>query len=253
MSENVRTYSGEYLLRFSECDRHGRMKLKTLFDYAQESAGAHADALGVGAKALREKRQAWFLSRMRVSFAEYPLIGERVEVLTYPSGFERLFARREFQFSTKRLGVFAKATSNWLLMDTAAMRILPAPSLLMDIMPDNSDLPVAFPALGKLSIAPEDAAYRVHQVTGTQIDVNGHLNNTEYASILQDTLGIGVYPREFQLNYQKSVPPEGIVRIYGQRDANGEFVFTGRVEGNVAFEAAGNILNIEEGDTVYGI
>lgn len=246
------THIHEFLLRFSECDRHGRMKLKTLFDYAQEAAGAHAEALGVGAGVLREKSQAWFLSRMRVAFKSYPQIGETISVKTYPSGFERLFARREFFFSTERLGVFAEATSNWLFMDTAAMRILP-PSLLNGIMPDNSSLPVVFPSLGKLPTASADSSCRVHKVTGTQIDINGHLNNTEYASILQDTLGIGIYPREFQLNYQKGVPPDSEIRIYGQCDASGKFVFTGRVEDNVVFEAIGDILDIEEGDNVYGL
>ncbi|MCQ2397581.1 MAG: thioesterase, partial [Lentisphaeria bacterium] len=125
--------------------------------------------------------------------------------------------------------------------------------LLKEVMPDNSALPITFPSLGKLPAASAEAKCRTHHVTATQIDINGHLNNTEYASILQDTLGIGVYPAEFQLNYQKGVPPESDIQISGQRDASGEFVFTGRVDDNVVFEAAGNILNIEEGENVYGL
>ena len=245
-------FEEQFDLRFSECDRHGRMKLKTLFDYAQEAGGAHATALGVGAAALRQKQQAWFLSRMRVRFSAYPVIGEKVTVTTWPSGFDRLFSLRDYRFSTADKGEFAVATSDWLLMDTAAMRILPVAKLLAGLLPENLDRPPVFPSLGKLPVAPEDGHGALRKITATQIDINGHLNNTEYAGIVQDALGMGVYPEEFQLNYQKGVPPETLLCVDGSHDGK-NFVLTGRMEGAVAFEAAGSILNIEEGDTVYGI
>ena len=245
-------FEEQFVLRFSECDRHGRMKLKTLFDYAQEAGGVHASALGVGSLALHQKHQAWFLSRMRVRFSAYPVIGEKVTVKTWPSGFDRLFSLRDFRFSTADKGEFAVATSDWLLMDTDAMRILPVAKLLADVLPENLDEPPAFPGLGKLAVAPESAPCVLRKIMATQIDINGHLNNTEYAGIMQDALGMGVYPQEFQLNYQKGVPPEALLRVDGSRDGK-DFIFAGRVEGVVVFEAAGSILHIEEGDTVYGI
>ena len=35
-------HTEEFALRYSECDRNGRMKLKTFFDFAQDVAGVHA-------------------------------------------------------------------------------------------------------------------------------------------------------------------------------------------------------------------
>lgn len=244
------TYTEEFVLRYSECDRYGRMKLKTLFDYAQEIAGAHASMLGVGVELLRPLRRAWFLSRIRVRFAAYPSVGDRVSVTTCPVGFDRLFARREFRFATKELGEFAAATSDWLLVDVSAMRVLSAAREIGDKMPAEATLSATFPELGKLPSVAPDVPGTTRRITATQIDMNGHLNNAEYAAILQDALGIGCYPREFQLNYQKSVPPESELTISGSIDIPaGVFLYSGRLaEGTVAFEASGTILNMEKGE-----
>ncbi len=239
-----KTLIQEFLLRFSECDRYGRMKLRTFFDYAQEVAGVHAALLGVGTQMLHQEKRAWFLSRIRVKINTYPEVGDRVEVLTYPCGFERLFARREFRMSVAGKGVVAVATSDWLLMDIEAMRILPAPRLLVGIMPDNSDLPISFPELGKLQVPDEAAAQKVvdFPIRDTMIDINDHLNNAEYAGILQDVLGSGIYPKEFQLNYQKGVPPKSHLVVAESHNEDGAFACAGRLDGVVAFEAAGTLF-----------
>ncbi len=254
----------EYKLRYSECDRFGRIKLKTFFDYAQEIAGDHASLLGVGLETLLPLGRSWFLSRMKVEILHYPTVGKAIRVTTWPAGFDRLLARREFRFE-ERLSpageepvyrLTARATSNWLLMDTVAMRILPAERLYGSLLEGFSQEEVAFPSLGKLPPLPETEKSLPLRVRPTQIDVNGHLNNAEYAAILQDALGIGVYPATLQLNYQKAVPPEATLSVSCQREAQGEetFLCTGRVDGAVSFEAAGTLLDMTpQGETDHGI
>ncbi len=255
----------EYRLRFSESDRFGRMKLKTFFDYAQEVAGDHASQLGVGLETLLPLHRSWFLSRMKLEILQYPMVGSDIRVTTWPAGFDRLLARREFRFAERTpasspedpssFRLVARATSNWLLMDTAAMRILPAERLCGPLLEGFSQEDVAFPSLGKLPALPETEDSLPLKVRPTQIDVNGHLNNAEYAAILQDALGIGVYPATFQLNYQKAVPPEATLSVSCQRDGAGEegFLCTGRVDGAVSFEAAGTLLTVKQGDQEHGI
>ncbi|MGN0866843.1 MAG: acyl-[acyl-carrier-protein] thioesterase [Oligosphaeraceae bacterium] len=256
----------EYKLRYSECDRFGRIKLKTFFDYAQEIAGVHASALGVGLETLLPLRRSWFLSRMKLEILHYPEVGSDIRVTTWPAGFDRLLARREFRFEERvpsspgsgdavSFRMVARATSNWLLMDTAAMRILPAERLCGPLLEGFPMDDVAFPTLGKLPALPENEDSLRLKVRPTQIDVNGHLNNAEYAAILQDALGIGVYPATFQLNYQKAVPPEATLSVSCQRDGGGAegFLCTGRVDGAVSFEAAGTLLDVKQGEQDHGI
>ena len=231
----------EYKVRYSETDCNGRLKLKSFLDYAQEIAGEHAEALGVGVAKLREAHRAWLLSRVKIQISAYPAVGNIVTVRTYPQGFDRLFARREFRFLDSARNCIAQASSLWLLVDMSAARILPAQQEAGALMPDNSGLPIAFPALGK--ITPDEGQETLLQCTvrDTQIDLNGHLNNAEYAGLVQDALGMGRYPREFQINYQKAIPPRSPLAITGEISGDG-FILTGRVAGAISFECAGTLM-----------
>ena len=235
----MNTFQETFRIRYSEGDRHGRLKLRTFFDYAQEVAGSHATALGCGLEALLARKQAWVLSRIRVRFHKYPSIGDEVTLKTWPSGFDHLFARREFELYDADGALLIEATSFWLFLDTENLRILNAAREIGDLMPDNSALPVHFSELGKLPV-PTEGDQLEFSVRETQIDLNGHLNNAEYAGAIQDVLGAGCYPAELQVNYQKSVPPQSLLQLTCVRDGQ-DFQVAGRVEDTVAFAAAGTL------------
>ena len=237
----MNTYQETFRIRYSEGDRRGRLKLRAFFDYAQEVAGTHATALGCGLEALLARNQAWVLSRIRVRFHAYPSIGDEVILKTWPSGFDHLFARREFELTGAGGAVLAETASFWLFLDTENLRILNAVKEIGELMPDNSGLPVHFTELGKLP-APTEGEQMEFSVRETQIDLNGHLNNAEYAGILQDVLGEGCYPSELQVNYQKSVPPGSRLAIACVRHGK-DFQIAGRVEDTVAFVAGGTLEN----------
>ena len=233
----MNTYQETFRVRYSEGDRHGCLKLRTFFDYAQEVAGNHATALGCGLEALLAHHQAWVLSRIRVRFHQYPSIGSTVTLKTWPSGFDHLFARREFELTGADGTVLAEATSLWLFLDTAQLRILNAANEIGELMPDNSALPVYFTELGKLAV-PAEGQTAEFAIRETQIDLNGHLNNAEYAAFIQDALGAGCYPSELQVNYQKSVPPGSLLNVIFAREGQ-RFHIAGRVGDTVAFAAHG--------------
>lgn len=122
------------------------------------------------------------------------------------------------------------------------MRILPSERLYGKIIPSDETPERIFQELDKLTPARQDETNtETRKIQPTQIDINGHLNNAEYAGILQDALGIGRYPGEFQLNYQKSVPPDSMMAV-SKSLVDNHFAVTGRVNGAVAFESEGDLM-----------
>ena len=234
-------FTQNYRVRYSEADRNGHLKLRSLLDYAQDIAALHAARLGAGMAALNAASKSWVLSRLRIRIARYPEVGEALELATWPSGIDRLFACREIRFRDAAGAEFAAATTQWLVIDTQSGRILP-PNQEFHALPDESDrLPPAFPELAKLRpvATPEVRRWRIGE---SRIDVNRHLNNAEYAALLQDALGPGRYPAELQINYQKAIPPETETVLFGGLDENGAFLYTGCADGAPAFTAAGFLL-----------
>ena len=87
----------QYPVRLNDIGVDGRMRSWVVFDLLQDAAGRHADQLGLGLKQLRESDLSWVLSRIRVKMQDFPEYGETLKIITYPSGFDRLFAYRQFE------------------------------------------------------------------------------------------------------------------------------------------------------------
>jgi len=240
----METYCEQYRVRFSEVDRNDRLRLRTFFDYAQEVAGIHAGKLGVSSASLWAMRQAWMVSRMRIRIMNYPAAMREVRVKTWPSGFDKLFAVREYEFSYADSGqLFAEASSCWLIVDTEHKRILPASRRLVGSQYEElakEEAKRLFPSLDRMHPLQEELPMlRTFVATEAMIDGNCHVNNAEYAGMLQDAFGPGCYPQEFQINYNRAIPPESTVELHGRRNPSGEFRLAGLVEGTPAFEIDG--------------
>lgn len=226
------------VVRHSECDRRGRLKLRSWFDFLQEAAAVHAEQLGVGVSMLLEHRMAWVLSRLKLVMEADLRIGDSVAVRTWPNGFHRLFAKRQYELfrAGRRVGY---ASSFWLLLEAASLRPL-KPSALPRPFPDNSARPEFFPELDKLP-APELEAGRLEcPVRESLMDVNGHLNNAEYAGFVQDFLAV-VSPewrtRQIQINYLNAIRAPDWLALHGGA-ANGVYRLAGdNPAGQLCFQA----------------
>lgn len=235
-------YEEQFLIRFSEGNRHAKLKLRAFFDYAQQVAAHHAEIIGVGFDALRQQNQVWLLARIKMQFEEFPEIDQTIRVQTYPAGFDRLFAIREYRFLTQDGTMLAKGTSNWLLVDTEKQRILPPQREYGSLLPKFDNLEIAFPLLDKLPKTMENTtASDQYKIRDTMVDINNHLNNAEYAAIVQNCIGVGKYPRTLQLNYQNAVPENEILNVQAQIDDQG-FHVIGTFEDKQAFQATGTFM-----------
>ena len=235
----MKPYQEEFRIRYSDCDRFSRLKLHAIFDYAQEIAGNNATYLGFGDQFRDERHLAWILSRMKLRILEYPTAEKLVTVQTWPSGFNRAFATREFRFMTgpeKR--VFAEGTSYWLLLNLQSGRLAIAPREMADFPLDYSDTEHIFTDLDKLAGDPNAPLLAEFNIYEHQIDFNCHLNNTEYASLIQDALGVGAYPTLLQINYQREVPPQSKLLVRGTKDEH-SFSLAGYLEDTEAFSVVG--------------
>lgn len=233
----MNTYKENHIVRYSQADRNGRLKLRSLFDCFQDIAGEHAALLNLSVEQLHEDDKAWMLSRIKVKINRLPKIKEELELLTYPRGFDRFFARREFRLYDKSGSLLSAASSLWLFLQVSDLKILDAEKHLNKYMPDNSALDCAFAKLDK--IIPKDLDFfQEYKIGESKLDINKHLNNAEYATFIQDYLGESCYPKELQINYQNAVALNEKVKISGWKEQN-LFQLAGNLHDQVAFTAEG--------------
>lgn len=166
-------------------DAFGRVKPATLLYFAQEAAGGHCQLLGLDWDTLAKKDLFWAVIRQRVQVTRLPVRGETITVQTWPMPTTRTaFPRATVGYDADGNELF-RVMGLWVLMNlkTRAM-VLPGKSgvEVPGILRGNE---LAAPS----SLAPtpyENATHR--RVLYTELDRNGHMNNTYYLSWLCDLL-----------------------------------------------------------------
>lgn len=154
------------------------MRLLAVLEEMMETAGRHAEALGVGVRALHAKGLTWVLARLHARVASVPAAGAVVDIATWPCGRHRLLAVREFRLRDAAGAELLRATSAWALMNLETRRLARLDPHLPDYGPcpermvedDFAPLPPPHPG----------SPQRLFHAQEDDIDLNDHVNNTVY-------------------------------------------------------------------------
>ena len=239
----LNTYDETFILRPRDCDLNECWRPSAILETMQDAAGAHSTLLGCGREELVKKNIVWVLSRCELFMDRYPSVGEKITVHTFPTPTRIFFFPRYYIFTDSSGEMIGKAGTLWLLLDLATRRMLP-PGDIGKLIPENRELsvPMNLPAtVGNLQGEEFISEYRP---VYTDLDVNGHVNNTRYADLLCNTLGIAVMqeyePDHIILNYNHEVLPDHIVSLRRIMKGN-EYRLSGIINDAVAFDIGGTL------------
>ena len=166
-------------LRACNCDMFGAWRPDAILEAMQETAGTHSALLGLDRSTMNSMGLAWVLSRVKVEFERVPKMGETVLIETYPTQNRHMFFPRSHIFKDAQGNTIGCANSLWVLLDIESRRITNSAEV-QGKMPDNRDLTMAagMPATVRTV---EGEAQKAHMLPRfTDLDVNGHVNNTKY-------------------------------------------------------------------------
>ncbi len=153
-------------------------RLLLTIEEMMETAGRHAEKLGVGVRDLHAKNLTWVLARLHVQVEALPEAGAEVRIATWPSGRHRIFAVRDFRLQDGSGGELLRATSAWALMNLETRR----PARLDPHLPFFASHPQRTIAGDFPPLPPPfaQARRRSHRAEPDDIDLNDHVNNTVY-------------------------------------------------------------------------
>lgn len=169
---------GKFTVKTYECQADGNIKTPLLMQYLQEIAALHAEQLCLGLGKMNEINSYWVLSNLRIEIDRFPKWNDIVTIKTWPSGYTRLMARRDFVGKDQYGRELLRAGSEWMVLDRQKNR----PKNLFRL---ELGLPKSGPKAisGELSrLEPRGSYSDVEQmrVPYSSIDLNGHVHNTEY-------------------------------------------------------------------------
>jgi acyl-ACP thioesterase len=172
-------------LRFGNIDQSDRLTLASTFDFFQEVATSHAENLGVGREIMAQAGQGWVLSRISVFLERRPQWGETITIRTWPRGWDRLFAVRDYDIRDASDKPLARGRSNWLILDIEKRRPL-RPQAVMENLPRNEGRDALPGGAGAVDAREDLVKAGERQARYSDIDFNGHVNNARYIQWIQD-------------------------------------------------------------------
>ncbi|MDR1059329.1 MAG: acyl-ACP thioesterase [Treponema sp.] len=203
-------------IRFGDIDRSDRLTLGATFDYFQEAAISHAENLGVGRESMAKTGQVWILSRISVYLARRPKYGETVMVRSWPRSWEKLFAIRDYDIRDEAGEAAVRGRSGWLILDMEKRRPLRVQQIV-EALPPNGGVN-AFSALAPgLEERDNLGGAGERKALYSDIDYNGHLNNTRYIQWIQDITDPEILESaggmRLDINYLSEVKPGESVEL----------------------------------------
>ena len=195
-------FSQTFSITSLHTDRYGRLKLSTLLHFAQYVAEKHCTELAVDWDSLDKQGLFWAVVRHKVQILRLPQMGEAISVKTWPMPTTRsAFPRATAGYDENGNELF-RCISLWILMDknTRAM-VLPGKSnIVVEGMLTGSEL--APPS----SLCAKPLSHEVVRCVGyTELDRNGHMNNTKYMDWVDDLLSS---------DFHKAHTPKEIILCY---------------------------------------
>ena len=178
-------------IRSYEVDCHHRLSVLSIFNFMQEAASRHAEALGVSIQQLLSDNYTWLLSRLKIKIESFPVWQDRITISTWPSGAQRLFALRDFQLQDKNNQTVAAAVSAWLVLDVEKrrpVRIRPFVEKLKPLEGQNV-LPDTLDKLPGLEVGTHEKQFVVRY---RDLDINQHVNNVSFVEWLVESIPTGV-------------------------------------------------------------
>ena len=217
-------FAQHYTIKWHDTDANREVRPSALVTYMQETANQHLIHIGVSLDELRDRYSlAFLLSSISIRFYKPLFANDEIETQTWiceGKGF-----RHNRCFRVLRKGeVVAEATSVWALLNLQDGSLVKADATPYHIEPDPAitlfNLParLRIPPVGDMELMGE------RRIVYSDIDYNGHMNNTHYPDMFCDFVPEIRTNRVtgMMLSYRHEAAFAHTLRVFSQKNEDGD-------------------------------
>lgn len=181
------TYEKKLLIRSEQVDMTRRLRMSELFRLLEEVSIAHTEELGCTRKETLDRGLLWIITRQIAEIDEMPVYDDEITVRGWQGDMMHVFFPRFYEI--ERDGkVLIRARALWSLIDQETREIIMPEDYGIELpgRPGSDDM------ILPLIVIPESAgspASSTRLVTSfSQMDINGHMNNTSYFDMIDNVI-----------------------------------------------------------------
>ena len=173
----------EMIIASSQCDYSGHLGIAQCFDLFMDAATRHADDMGIGRAYLRTKDLFWMITKTKIKVFDMPEMSDLATMITWPLRPQRMHNDRCYTLE-KDGKVLACGKTEWVNYNFVTGKLSP----VSELFPQDTEfceedpIPEGFDRIS--GEFPEKVCE--FRVRTSDVDVNGHMNNTKYVYSLLD-------------------------------------------------------------------
>ena len=234
-------YTDKHTVMSQFTDKNGILKVGAMLRYMQEAAANCMRADGKSYDELAGAGYAFVISKINLSIYSDVYSRDEIEVETWTQPSSRYSYPRYYRI-TRGGQIVAEASSVWALVDTGRGRLVRSGEIELDY---RTDEPLELDLRARIDI-PEQSMSLVgeREVRYTDVDRNGHMNNTVYADMICDYVfrsdreaNDRERVRSMEISFISEAPFGDTLKVYLCRDGDTCYLRTLRGDSKTNIEA----------------
>jgi acyl-ACP thioesterase len=181
----VNGFRAGYRVRFDEAGPDGRMRVSSLFRYAQDIAWRHSERTGFDRDWYAARGLGWVVRGVDVELGAAVPMGHTLRLATAVVGHRRIWARRLCECRLAGGDLAARVTTDWVLLDGRG-RIVRIPEDF-GVAFENPEIDADIIRVAKPD-GPIGSTFEL-RVRESDLDPFDHVNNAVYVDWLGEALG----------------------------------------------------------------
>lgn len=237
-------FTDYYTLEMRDVDFNRDLKLSALFSLMQEAAISGSNALGIGVETIQTVHNVtWVLLKINVIINRMPKLHERLKIETWLQEPKALLFDRDFLIFDEKDEIIVQATSIWGIIDLSTRMIKRSRTIAINYPNVRTKRAHYIPFQIIKAEREIELAYR--RVIGySDIDFNGHLNNSKYIEFIMDCFTVENHKQyevaEIEVHFINELLPGDNIALYrdiSQLDKHTIYIEGQREIDNIAFKA----------------
>lgn len=234
-----KTFFRQDELLFGRCDIMERINLSEILLATSDVAVLDYHLRGLSFDMLKENGFAILVSRTSFKIEKMPKLNDIITVKTWEEAPVGLQLSRRYEILDQQGNVMIHGSSLWIIVDPESRRIIKPNQFTLTELPNTK---TDFPGIpcGKIVI-PEDMKNLEERIIRyTDLDANGHVNNSRYGAFVMDSLPDEFRKKEvknFRINYSQESILGDKLQLLGNFQDEEKIIIVGKVEKGTCFEA----------------
>ncbi len=200
-------YEDWYTVRTHEIDYQKELTIPSLMMLMQEASMHNALQLKISIWDEGMENLSWVILRKVITIKKLPTLGDRIKVLTYPAGFDRIFAYRDFWVYDEHGAEIAHAASTWTLLDLKQRRVSRIPQRILDLGLPDPGYRLPKPKT-KLEVPDQYQEAYTYKIRHYDLDWNHHVNNIVLSKLMLQAISEKTYESKQVQNFTVHIKSE---------------------------------------------